>query len=57
MRWIGTALMVLFLPLAAWAQDAETIAKQGGCPDCDLRLASLRALSLPNANFAEADLI
>lgn len=35
------------------ANDVTSITKQGGCPDCDLRLMELRELDIDGADFRE----
>ena len=51
------ALAMCFVAGAAQAQDFATIQSQGGCPDCDLRLAGLRGLAIDGADFSDARLI
>ena len=56
---IGLSItMVILLATPASAEDrVAEITANGGCVDCDLRLASLRGLSLEGADFSESKLI
>ena len=57
---IGAAALIISVGAASAAGQAVAIAEAGGCPDCDLRLASLRGITMAKRKkvdtFSLADL-